>query len=55
MLRRLKNWVRASRERERERIAADEGSLSTHEQEEVKRLRDEHSSPLPRTRSSRNW
>ena len=43
MLTRLKNWVQASRERKRERVAADYGSLSKQEQEELKRLREEHS------------
>jgi hypothetical protein len=42
MLTRLKKWVQASRERKRERIAADYGSLSKQEQEEVRRLRQEH-------------
>jgi hypothetical protein len=43
MLTRLRNWVQASRERKRERVAADYGSLSKQEQEEVNRLRGEHS------------
>jgi hypothetical protein len=43
MLTRLKNWVQASRERKRERVADDYGSLSKQEREHVKRLRDEHS------------
>lgn len=43
MLARLKNWVQAYRERKRERVAGDYGFLSKQEQEEVNRLRGEHS------------
>jgi hypothetical protein len=46
MLTRLKNWVQASRERKREPGAADYGSLSKQEQEEVRRLREEHTGAL---------
>ena len=47
MLTRLKNWVQARRERNRERVAHDYGSLSKQERREVARLRDEHTGFMP--------
>ena len=43
MLARLKNWVQASRERKRERIANRREYLSEQEKQEIDRLREEHS------------
>ena len=47
MLRRLKNWVQASRARKHERVAADYGSLSKQEKREVERLHSEHTGLFP--------
>ena len=38
----LKTWFERSLQRRRERVAAQSGSLSTEEQREVERLREEH-------------
>ena len=43
MFTRLKKRVQASRERKREQVARDLGSLSKQEREDVRRLGDEHS------------
>jgi hypothetical protein len=38
----LLNWIRASRQRKRERLADERGYLSDQEKREVDRLRAEH-------------
>ena len=52
---RLKNWVQASREHKRERVATDYGSLSKQEQEEVRRLREEHTGIATGTHADREF
>jgi hypothetical protein len=42
MFARLKTWFGRTRQRKRERVAAEYGSLSKEEQREVQRLREEH-------------
>jgi hypothetical protein len=54
MLTRLKNWVQASRERKREKMERDYGSLNKQEREHVERSRQGFEPAEPKDRQG-DW